>query len=140
MKKTLFIFLISSMCISLISCGTGETKEDLWQNATYTEDEVFADGNTTEFTVKVTADEKSVSFFIHTDEETLGDALLEHNLISGEKGPYGLYVKTVNGIYADYNKTKSYWAVNKDGEYMMTGVDSEKVEEDSIYEFIYTKN
>ena len=139
MKKTLFIFLILTMCISLISCGTGESKEDLWQNATYTEDMEFGDGSE-DLTVKVTAEEKSVTFTVHTDKETLGDALLEHSLISGEKGPYGLYVKTVNGIYADYNKTKSYWAVNKDGEYMMTGVDSEKVEEDSIYEFIYTKN
>ena len=139
MKKTLFIFLILTMCISLISCGTGEPKEDLWQNATYAEDMEFGDGSK-DLTVKVTAEEKSVTFTVNTDKETLSDALLEHSLISGEKGPYGLYVKTVNGIYADYNKTKSYWAVNKDGEYMMTGVDSEKVEEDSIYEFIYTKN
>ena len=29
------------------------------------------------------------------------DALIEHNLIEGEKGAYGLYVKKVNGITAE---------------------------------------
>ncbi len=138
-KKSILMLLTLSMCISLISCGVKGTKEDLWQNATYTEDMIFGGGSKT-LTVKVTAEEKSVTFTVNTDKTTLGDALLEYDLISGEQGPYGLYVKTVNGIYADYNTTKGYWSVNKNGEYMMTGVDLEKVEDGNTYEFIYTKN
>ena len=65
---------------------------------------------------------------------------MEHNIISGENGAYGLYVKTVNGILADYNITKSYWSINKDGEYMLTGVDSTKIEDGDVYEFVYTKD
>lgn len=134
-KKTTHIFLIFVMCLSLISC----VASNLWQGATYTKDTVLGEGSKT-LTVKVTAEGKSVTFTIYTDKATLGDALSEHNLISGEQGAYGLYIKTVNGIYADYNTTKSYWSINKNGEYMSTGVDSETVEEGCTYEFIYTKN
>ncbi len=138
-KKSIFMLLTLSMCISLISCGSKNTKEDLWQNATYTEDMIFGGGDKA-LTVKVIAEEQDVTFTVNTDKTTLGDALLEYELISGEQGAYGLYVKTVNGIYADYNTTRSYWSINKNGEYMMTGVDSEKVEDGNTYEFIYTKN
>jgi len=138
-KKTIHNFLIFVMCISLISCVVKENKGDLWQNATYTEDTVLGDGSKV-LTVKVVAENKSINLYIYTDKTTLGDALSEHNLISGEIGAYGLYVKTVNGIYADYNTTKSYWSINKNGEYMSTGVDSEIIEEGSTYELVYTKN
>lgn len=138
-KRLVCMLLISALCVTLFSCGAKETIEDLWESATYTENMTFGDGSNS-IDVKVTAEEKNITFTVYTDEETLGDALLEHNLISGDKGPYGLYVKTVNGIYADYNITKSYWSVNKNGEYMMTGVDSEKIENGNLYEFIYTKN
>ena len=136
MKKILY-FLISSLIFTLCACGpTAET--DLWANATYTEDTTLGSGLKA-ITVKVTAKEKSITFTIKTDKETLGDALTEHNLISGENGAYGLYVKKVNGIEADYNKTKSYWAFNKNGESMMTGVDGEKITDKSSYELIWTK-
>ena len=45
---------------------------------------------------------------INTDKEILRDALEEHNLISGEQGAYGLYVKVVNGIKADYDEDGGY--------------------------------
>ena len=44
-------------------------------------------------------------------------------LIEGEEGPYGLYVKVVNGIRADYDKDKVYWAFYINGDYAMSGVD-----------------
>ena len=87
----------------------------------------------------VKAEEKVVTFKINTDKKTVGDALSEHKLISGEKSAYGLYVKFVNGIEADYNKTKSFWAFSKNGESMMTGVDGEEITDGSHYEFVYTK-
>lgn len=80
-----------------------------------------------------------MTFTISTDSETLGKALLELGLISGEKGPYGLYVKSANGIVADYDTDKSYWAFNKDGAYMSTGVDKTKIKNGERYEIVYTK-
>ena len=74
-------------------------------------------------------------FEIHTDQKTVGDALLEQNLIEGDESDYGLYVKTVNGITADYDTDGSYWAFYVNGEYAQTGVDSTPVEEGSTYSF-----
>ena len=81
------------------------------------------------------ADGNETNFVVSTDKETVGDALLELNLIEGEEGDYGLYVKTVNGITADYDTDGTYWAFYVNGEYASTGVDSTPVNEGDTYEF-----
>lgn len=78
-------------------------------------------------------------FEIHTDEEMVGTALLDLKLIEGEEGPYGLYVKAVNGIAADYDKDKVYWAFYVNDDYGTTGVDMTKIEEGTIYSFRMAK-
>ena len=78
-------------------------------------------------------------FDIESDKETVGEALKEHELISGEEGAYGIYIKSVNGITADYNVDKSYWAFEKGGEQMMTGVDDAKISDGDRYALVYTK-
>lgn len=75
------------------------------------------------------------SYEIHTDKETVGEALLEEGLIAGEDGPYGLYVKTVNGITADFDKDGVYWAFYINGEYAATSVDTTKITEGEHYSF-----
>jgi hypothetical protein len=138
MKRLLSIFLTVVLCLCLVSCSGVSDKESLWSTATYEQDTTLGNGEKT-VEVKFTADGKSVNFTINTDKETLGEALLEHRLIAGEKGAYGMYVKTVNGITADYSKDKSYWAFYKNGKYMNTGVDSEKIAGSDKYEISYTK-
>ena len=89
-----------------------------------------------QFTFKVTdPDGKTSVFEINTDKATVGEALLELELIQGEDGPYGLYVKTVNGITVDYDKDGKYWAFYVNGEYASQGVDLTEIEADTIYEF-----
>lgn len=78
-------------------------------------------------------------FEIHTDEEMVGAALLDVELIEGDEGPYGLYVKTVNGITADYDKDKVYWAFYVNDEYGMSGVDTTAIKEGEIYSFRIAK-
>ncbi len=112
--------------------------DGVWTNALYTEDKTFGEG-TKAIKVEVKADDVSVTFTINTDSETLGDALFEHSLIEGEKGPYGLYIKKVNGIEADYDKDQTYWLLTKNGEYMMTGVDSTNISDGEHYELTRTK-
>lgn len=112
--------------------------EGLWANATYLEDTSFGEGAKT-VSVKVVVEGKSVTFTIKTDAETLGEALLAHNLIAGDEGQYGLYVKVVNGITADYDVDRSYWGFSKNGEYMMTGVDGTAIADGEAYELTYTK-
>ncbi|MCH5250440.1 MAG: DUF4430 domain-containing protein, partial [Lachnospiraceae bacterium] len=96
---------------------------------------VLGTGNTV-FDFTVTDKEGSeTSFEIHTDKETVGEALLELGLIDGEEGEYGLYVKTVNGITVDYDKDGKYWAFYVNGEYASSGVDSTKITEGESYSF-----
>lgn len=83
----------------------------------------------------VDKDGNETQFEIHTDKETVGEALLEQNLIVGEDGEYGLYVKTVNGITADYDVNQTYWAFYINDEYAQTGVDSTKITAGDSYSF-----
>ena len=109
MKKTVTTIIsaiLALVCIlSLASCGRIDTKK-LWANATYGEDTELGSGATTVL-VEVKAGERAVTFTIHTDKTTLGDALLEHGLLAGDVEQYGLYVKAVNGITADFDIDKS---------------------------------
>ena len=80
-------------------------------------------------------DGTETAFEIHTDKKIVGDALLELGLIAGDEGAYGLFVKSVNGIVADYDVDKTYWAFYVNGEYSMSGVDVTQIEEDAAYMF-----
>lgn len=128
MKKIIrFIsmFVLIALCTSFVSCTAEKTEPDLWKGATYTKDAEFGDG-TKLLILEVKAQDKSVTFKIKTDKQTVGEALSEFAIISGEQGAYGIYIEQVNGITADYSKDKSYWSFSKNGEYMTTGVDSTK--------------
>ena len=90
--------------------------------------------NLFEFTVVDKEGTESV-FEIHTEKEVVGEALLELELIAGEEGAYGLYVKTVNGITADYDTDGTYWAFYVNGEYATSGVDTTAIKEGESYMF-----
>lgn len=77
----------------------------------------------------------STVFDVASDKSTVGEALSSIGLISGEQGDYGLYVKTVNGITADYDKDGVYWAFYIDGEYASTGADQAGITDGSVYAF-----
>ena len=70
---------------------------------------------------------------IHTDEEFVGFALIAHELIEGEEGPYGMYIKSVLGQVLDYEADGMYWSFYVNGEYAMTGVDLTPVIEGDSY-------
>ena len=72
---------------------------------------------------------------IHTDKEIVGEALEELGLILGEESPTGIYVKTVSGITADYDKDGTYWAFYVNGEYAQSGVDSTPIHEGDSFAF-----
>jgi len=137
MKKSMSILMVIILCFSLWACGQS-SENDVWSEAIYTEDTELGEGEKTVL-VDVTAESKTVTFTIHTDKDILGEALAEHGLVEGEPGAYGLYVKKVNGITADYDENKCYWGFNKNGESMMTGVDGEEIKGGENYEIVYTK-
>ena len=88
----------------------------------------------TKFTLSVTDGNGAETLFeIATDKTTVGEALTELGLIEGEEGAYGLYIKKVNGILADYDTDGTYWAFYIDGEYAMTGIDQTTAENGHSY-------
>ena len=136
-RSTLSIVLCLLCVLALVGCQSVK-KEGLWEDATYRRDMTFGKGEKT-VTVVVKAEDESVTFTVNTDKDTLGDALLEHDLIDGEEGQFGLYIKVVNGITADYDVDKSYWGFYSNGEYMMTGVDGTAIEGGETFELVYEK-
>lgn len=137
MKKTLSLILaVTLLSLLLVSCAN--KVDDVWTSAIYTEDTTVGEGEKTVF-VEVKAGEQSITLTVKTDKSILGDALLEYGIIAGDPGPYGLYVKYVNGILADYDVNKYYWGFFKDGEYLLTGVDSTEFADGDRYELVYSK-
>ena len=70
---------------------------------------------------------------ISTDAEFLRGALEEQQLVEGEESEYGLFVKTVDGETADEG-IQQWWGFSKDGEMLMTGVDTTPIADGEHYE------
>ena len=137
-RSVVLVVVALSFVLCLVSCNEKIDAEGLWENATYRSDKEFGKGDKT-VEVEVKVEEQSVTFTINTDAETLGAALLEHELIAGEDGQFGIYVKSVNGIVADYDVDKSYWGFYQNGEYLMTGVDTTEIDGGEHFEVVYSK-
>jgi hypothetical protein len=136
-KSTVSILLALVFTLCLVSCNTVE-KTGVWENATYRKDMEFGSGSKT-VVVEVKAEDKMVTFTIKTDKDTVGAALQEHELIQGEEGQFGMYIKSVNGIVADYDEDQTYWAFYVNGEYALTGVDTTEITEGATYQLERTK-
>lgn len=120
---------------SAISTDSTQAKASQSESGNTSDVSILGKGNTSfNFTV-ADIDGNETKFEINTDKKTVGDALLELNLIAGDKGPYGLYVKTVNGISIDYDKDGAYWAFYVDGKYAQAGVDSTEIKNGESYSF-----
>ena len=138
MKKLLSFSLMLTLLLALASCSLFGETGDVWADAVYTEDTELGSGEKA-FTLELEVEEHLVTFTVHTDEQTVGAALLALDFISGEPGAYGLYVKVVNGMEADYDKDQHYWSLLIDGEYAMSGVDSTEITEGTVYRLVYAK-
>ena len=134
-KRSAALALVLALMLSLAACGA--KAEGLWANATYTEDTELGEGATT-ITVEVTAEDKTVTFTIHTDGTTLRQALEENGLIAGDESDYGLYITTVDGEEAVYENDGAYWAFYVGEDYASQGVETTPVEDGATYSLVYT--
>ena len=98
--------------------------------------ETRAPGTSVSFTVVVVDLEGAeTTYEITTEADSVGEALLAEELIAGEDGPYGLYIKEVAGIPLDWDTHGKYWAVYVNGEKALTGVDSITPADGAVYTF-----
>ena len=140
MKKTLScilcMVLIVAMALFTTACNDKKKVETAQTSTVVVEDgSVLGEGSKVFAFIVVDKDGNETAMEIHTDQEMVGAALMELNVIAGEDGPYGLYVKEVNGITAVYEVDETYWAFYVNGEYGMTGVDQTPIEEGASYSF-----
>ena len=147
MKKTKLTKLLSLLlCVVLIAVialfATGCSDKKTTDGSTAppvstqgTETTVLGTGKTVFLFSVTNAEGEKADFEIHTDKKTVGEALLELELIDGDDGEFGLYVKTVNGTTLDYNKDGMYWAFYENDQYASAGVDLTEIVSDTKYEF-----
>ncbi len=119
--------LIAAMALFAFGCNDNQNaSEDTGIEKSYT------------FIVK-DAEGKETVFERKSSLKYLGDALLAEQLIEGEDGQYGLYVKKVNGILADFDVNQAYWKLIVDGKESMVGVSAVEITEGGVYRYEYTK-
>lgn len=136
MKKLLISLLVFTLAFSAIICGctgkeTPETPVTEVESA-----EPGDDGYEKSFVFEVVdKDGKKTQTTIETDGEYVGIVLQELGLIEGEQGDYGLYIKKVNGITADYNIDGTYWAFYVNDAYAMASADLTPIVDGEVYSF-----
>ncbi len=135
----LCIVLIAAMTLCTTACSNNNasttTENQTKQTTSNAEHTVLGEGETEFFFSVTDLDGNETWFTIHTDKKTVGEALQDVNLIAGDKGEYGIYVKTVNGITVDYDKDGKFWAFYVDGKSSLNGVDSTDITEGATYSF-----
>jgi len=137
MKKTrTSVIIVVSLLLAAVFCLASCNKidaEGLWENATYRKDVTVGKGEK-EVKIDVEVEEQSVTITVKTDKDDLGAALYEEELINDPS-----FFDTLNGIKADWDADKAYWAFYQGDDYMMVGVDQTKIEGGEHYRFVYTK-
>ncbi len=141
LKKILSGFLcaalIATMALSVTGCDNDKKSSESSEQSSSSQSNVQSVGKgktTFDFTVTDT-EENETQFDVHTDKTTVGEALLELDIIAGDNSEYGLYVKTVNGITLDFDNDGYYWAFYVNGEYAQTGVDLTDIKDGEAYAF-----
>ena len=138
-RKTIAFLLALVMALALCACAK-PMPIAAGKNTVGVKDGETLGKGATAFTVEVTDGQGTkTDFTVKTDEKTVGAALQALNIISGEKSEYGLYIKEVIGITADYDTDGTYWAFSVNGELSQKGVDQTYVKNGDIYTFTVTK-
>ncbi len=131
----ILVVLLAAAVLCLSGCKEAQKEPAATTLSDPSSAKVLGEG-TTVFPFEVTGKDKTTKTFeIHTDADTVGKALSELGLISGEDGEFGLYVKTVDGVTLDYDADGLYWAFYVNGEYAASGVDTTEITPGSTYAF-----
>lgn len=120
------------------SAPESDALSPLWDSALYKEDAEVGEGAHSVF-IEVKIGGRSVTLTVKSDKDNLADMLTENKLVDGDTSEYGLYIKKVNGVTADYDADGAYWGLCKDGEPTPVGASSITVKDDEHYELVYTK-
>ena len=79
------------------------------------------------------------TFSYQTQEDYLGAVLLAEGLVTGEQGPYGLYITEVDGEAADFSSNKAYWALFEGDTYAAQSADQTPIADGDAFSLVYTR-
>lgn len=134
-KTTVCLLLTLTLLICTAACAENADKTGLWENALYLTDTTLGEGAST-VRVELTAQERTITFTLKTDKATLGEALYEQQLINDPS-----FFDTFNGIKADWDADKAYWAFYVGDDIAPYGVGDAKAVTagEPVYKIVYTK-
>ena len=121
-KKTVLILVILALVIAaMVAAWLYFGPNGVAGKKTITVEVTHLDGTTNTFEVK-------------TDEEFLAPALENEKLISGSDSDYGLFIDTVDGEYADPEKSE-WWVFTVNGEMGNYGANQQPITDKDVYAF-----
>ena len=125
MKKAAKIMAFIIALVILSAMAVGCAKAPAGEAVTVTLKMVYGDGS--EEDIRLT-----------TECDTLGDAMLEAELIKADEYKTGL-VTYINGVTADFSKDEAWWCFyNAKGEVSMVGIADMELEDGAVYKAVYT--
>jgi len=146
MKAKIILLFAATALILTAACDPGDKPPD------HRDEQVYIDSAETTEVIPIDIGEGTTSFIfevkdnkeditvwkVHTNEETVGAALVGAGLIEGTVFAWGLMVEYVDGLRADFTMDNAFWAFYINGEMAMEGVDTTIIEEGILYAFVFT--
>ncbi len=82
---------------------------------------------------------ESKTYELTTDAEYLQQAMDEAGVqYTGQEGPYGFEIASINGESGVYEKDNAYWGFYVNGEYCNYGISQQPVEDGDAFKIAYT--
>ena len=121
--------------------GSSETADDpllgLWSAAKYEDGAEIGSGeHHVIITVKIGGREAALT--VRSDADNLAEMLTESGLAEGDVSEYGLYIKRVNGVLADYDADGAFWSLQQGGVPTAVGASAITITDGDRYELVYT--
>lgn len=95
------------------------------------------EGGKTFTVVVVHADGSEKTFEYSTDAEKLGAFLEEKGLIDSQGADPGMF-HSVDGVRADWNENRSYWALYEGDNYANQGIFDTLITDGALFKLVYT--
>ncbi len=143
-RSSLLVVLIITMVLSVTGCNSkNDKKEPAVTTPAITTPATTNPAVMKSITVEV-VDDKGVSktYNVKSDAKFLFDAIkaTEGLTLDGAVGDYGYYITAVNGITADFEKDKAYWAFYVNGEYGQKSIDTQAIADGDTFKLAYEKD
>ena len=130
MKQSTRIFSVLSMALCILLIAASALCISSCRN---TPDKPEESAGEKTFTLLVETGEETKTHTVTTEKATVGEALVEAGIVEDDRDTYGLYIKTVDGITADYNKDGTYWMLYEGDVQTSTGADQVTIKDGATY-------